>query len=445
MKLVIYSSNQVGANYLLMHCLAHGDLNAVICSRFDEVIDILMAEEPVDALLIEQEMGCEKIFRYLLSTDSTIPILLITLQKQAQHEYPELKIVSSLTFKEERASLFEKLAPYLARTDPGAAPFCRVPAPLLLHLPHLSVDLFVRLSKIKFVKLVRSGTKLTTDELSRVMDRKKILHLYVRIEDSAVFLDHLKTYILHNLSDIEAGSERGLVTVSMIQDLCHQLYHKLGFTKEMKEIAEINIRMTLAVVGENPELSNLIHSTLFQEQNYCSSHSVLVSYFACSIASKMSWLSQHTFQKLILASLLHDIALPDIELSKIQSLTDIDDKRDRLSKEQVDSVLNHSLISAEVVKRFNIAPGEVDLIVSQHHEQPDGTGFPLGLNANKISPLASVFIVAHDLVDQISVEGDEFEMKKFIAARVDRYNSGIFKKALMVLADEGSQVLKAAA
>jgi HD-GYP domain-containing protein (c-di-GMP phosphodiesterase class II) len=65
---------------------------------------------------------------------------------------------------------------------------------------------------------------------------------------------------------------------------------------------------------------------------------------------------------------------------------------------------------------------DVDTVVAQHHELPDGTGFPRKLSGARISPLSSVFIVAHDLVYEIMHSGDEpVTIQKFIEKKRDKY------------------------
>ena len=77
----------------------------------------------------------------------------------------------------------------------------------------------------------------------------------------------------------------------------------------------------------------------------------------------------------------------------------------------------------------------MDTIVLQHHELPDGSGFPRGLYHHQISPLACVFIVAQDLLDfylanaaSAHPKADVFQA--FLAERETRYSSGTFKKIL---------------
>ena len=46
-------------------------------------------------------------------------------------------------------------------------------------------------------------------------------------------------------------------------------------------------------------------------------------------------------------------------------------------------------------------PPDVSVIIEQHHERPDGNGFPNGINFKRISVFSSIFIVAHDFVKYV--------------------------------------------
>jgi len=89
--------------------------------------------------------------------------------------------------------------------------------------------------------------------------------------------------------------------------------------------------------------------------------------------------------------------------------------------------------AAELARKFPEIPPDVDLLIMQQHELPDGTGFPRHLSAKQISPLGALFIVAHELVHFIHEKGPEFQMKDFLELNIDRYNVGQFKKILACL------------
>lgn len=277
---------------------------------------------------------------------------------------------------------------------------------------------------------------MTANELARVLQRKKLQHLYVRSDDSKLFLNQFKDVIAQKMNQLQAGGAAAIETASMVHDMCHQMFHKLGFSTELKEVTEVNINLTLASIGSDPRLQELLDAKVFQQKNYQSSHSVLLAYAACSIAANLAWSSVPTFQKLVLASLMHDISLNDPTLSKFQTRKEIEAQRESLPPANYQAVVNHSNNSADIVRQFGFAIAEVDLIVSQHHERPDGSGFPLGINATKISPLASILIVAHDLVEEVLNQGEKFHLPDFVNSRAQYYSSAVFKMALAGLAQE---------
>ena len=85
-------------------------------------------------------------------------------------------------------------------------------------------------------------------------------------------------------------------------------------------------------------------------------------------------------------------------------------------------------------------PPDVDSIIAQHHERPDGSGFPRGLTHLRIGPLATVFIVAHDIVTYLfdnDIAGANVEkgldLDKFIEQKSKTYQMGTFKKVIAVV------------
>ena len=86
-----------------------------------------------------------------------------------------------------------------------------------------------------------------------------------------------------------------------------------------------------------------------------------------------------------------------------------------------------------MARKMSEVPANVDIILAQHHERPDGSGFPRSLASNYIAPLSAVFIVAHDLADFVLSSGSDFKMASFLDQMRPHYNFGQFKKIFVVL------------
>ncbi len=93
------------------------------------------------------------------------------------------------------------------------------------------------------------------------------------------------------------------------------------------------------------------------------------------------------------AATIHDIG-------KIYVPSDILSKPGKLNPLEYEIIQTHVRGSYDILKdiKFN---GPIAQIVYQHHERMDGSGYPLGLKASDILPLAKILIVA-DVVEAMS-------------------------------------------
>ena len=114
--------------------------------------------------------------------------------------------------------------------------------------------------------------------------------------------------------------------------------------------------------------------------------------------------------------MLHDISRKNQEIAKVQNLHDLEARAFEFNLQDIEAYENH--------------PPDVDVLVVQHHERPDGSGFPSKLFAHQISPLSALFIVAHDLVSFLYDEGSHESLKDFVLRYKEQYKIGNFKKIL---------------
>ena len=79
---------------------------------------------------------------------------------------------------------------------------------------------------------------------------------------------------------------------------------------------------------------------------------------------------------------------------------------------------------------------DVDKIISQHHEQPDGTGFPGSLNARDVAPLSCMFIIAEEFVHRTFGAPLSKDMLLGIVEEFsEKYDKGNFKRPLAAFKD----------
>ena len=184
-------------------------------------------------------------------------------------------------------------------------------------------------------------------------------------------------------------------------------------------------------MGDFPALSKVLERMHNERAQYIPAHSMMTAHLACAIAVAMDWYSDVTFQKLTCAAFLHDVAIRDHVLCAVKSLAELETIHvGKFSTKLVQEYKNHPKRGAQLVSQFKEIGGEVDKVVLQHHEHPLGTGFPDSLNHTHITPLAAVFIVAHDIVDYAYDHDGKVDIENFILENETKLQSGNFKKVL---------------
>jgi HD-GYP domain-containing protein (c-di-GMP phosphodiesterase class II) len=309
----------------------------------------------------------------------------------------------------------------------------RIKTKLLLSVCPLKGDIYIRLSKNKYVKLFQEGDVFDLQDLEKYTVKKGVEYLYIRQEQCQEFAQKYLTELQHLLESDKLTVEGVGKLNQSVQETVQELSSKLGFTKEVQELTKTQVQLTVKSMGKDPDLSEILKKIDATAGQYISSHSTLCAYLACSIATQLQWGSETTYYKLSLASFLHDITLENHALAEISTLDELEEKKSKFTEKEIKDYKGHPAAAAEMAKAMTEVPPDVDTIIRQHHERPDGSGFPRKLNHSYIAPLSSVFIVAHDLTKYTLAAGDQFSMETFLKDVREKYKSSQFKKVLSCL------------
>jgi HD-GYP domain-containing protein (c-di-GMP phosphodiesterase class II) len=408
-------------------------------SSVQGALDILLGEEPIELIISSLQPGSDKLFKYLLSTGATIPLILIGEDPaQKLQTYPDLQILARLPASEVPEQLIKLIRQNFQAIlqNSSQSEFCRIHPELLMRTTPLKSDIYIRLSNVKYVKLFKTGSTFTQKDLEKYLLRKKVNYLYIKTTETQEFVSKFSDDLARLVATATPGEKGLLETSSQVHVLIRELADRLGFDPTVQELARQHIQLTIKGLGQSPQLTSALSQSQMKDLNYISSHSVLLANIACSLATIMKWPSETTFKKLVLASLFHDFTIQDPDLAKISTRDELEKARPSLTEEQYQSIANHPHKCVELIKELKELPGEVDFLILEHHERPDGSGFPAGLTAMQITPLSSIFIVAHDLLDQMVLEGSNFSLKVFLKRVDPLYQNGTFKQIWKVLSQQ---------
>jgi hypothetical protein len=227
-------------------------------------------------------------------------------------------------------------------------------------------------------QLVLSAGKAVDLEILGELARRQCLHVYFADDCEPQETDLLRPYNAAHMRQLRISFED---TPSLIDNL--------GLSLERGEYADVSdieqsIESNLVAVKRDPAaaLATALNIDLPTEHSP-SLRSVRLSCMSM-VAAQLMGCSDSDCKSVGRAGLLHDISLPADRLSLNRIL-----EKSAESEPIVNFYRTHPLRSAELLRKGLLGINELDLVlVSQVHEQCDGSGFPRGLKKHRLHPLS---------------------------------------------------------
>ncbi len=400
--------------------------------------EILTNRDPlIDLIIYDFQKDPIKNFRRLRSSSGVIPCIVCLSGISTEMKAEEKSFIRLI----DRAKLTEEIQNTMKDfLSKGAIPgesadereYFAIRTRILLSVCPLKGDIYIRLSAQKFVKLFREGDDFNEADLVKYTLKKGVNYLFIKRNQTDEFISKYLADLQALTSKENLSTEEVSRSAESVHETVQELGKRLGFNEGVQQLARTQIAMTMKAMGKSPALGDVLKKLEQSRGEYVASHSLMTGFLACAIASYMDWKSEATFFKLNLAAFLHDITLDNQKLAACETIQDL--SKEPFKEEEMEAFRNHPQNAADIARRFSEVPPDVDTIIAQHHERPDGTGFPRRLSGNYIAPLASIFIVAHDLARYSRLRPNEkIDVKEFIKQGALKYKSSQFKKVLAVL------------
>ncbi len=418
--------------------IAHGrhdllELYGDIIESVDESLVILKAEsyqkaqtilrkEDIDCIICDQNLpGGSGLDLFVFSkTQGRIPFALSG-DKEAESipEYEEYKkdIFSYILQSQAVPSILNVVTALKKKKNKATkkSSYTRVRMGNLSKMKTMVCDIYLQLSEKKHVKVMNSGGAFTKKDFNRY-ENKGLAYLYIKKEDSRAFMRQLLKSIEESLK-IKVSHKDNVMDLARISHLAiYDSIQSLGVTPEAQELIQVNMQMAIDTVKDSDISTRLFSKLESNPEAYINVHSTALSFLTCALASVMPWRQESSYYKLSLAAILHDISLSNHKLAAIQNLEDLEKNKELFKQKEREEYKKHPLQIAQMVRNIESIPPDVDNIILQHHEQPDGKGFPHKLRAPRISHLSSLFIISHDIIHFLLRENgtiqDYFEKNK---------------------------------
>ncbi len=292
-----------------------------------------------------------------------------------------------------------------------------------------SFDIFFRSTDGKMVLYSAGGERVEQDVLDKIHECN-IEYLYINRKDRNGYRQYIETHLESILTDPAiAIPQRAKAAYQSIVHVAEQLF------KQPKGEAFQRYRATVLatldfVYRDNVALQNLIGMTTLDFSIY--NHSINVGIFSIGLVKEILGDNQDfNLNEIVTGFFLHDIG-------KCRIPRDILYKRGPLSRAEWKCIQDHVDEGIKILAEHDLLLPETKIIVSQHHERHDGSGYPHKLHGDEIHTFARICSIA-DMFDGLTSyrpfrkEHSSFEALRIMKNEMFRHFDPVFFQTFVKL------------
>ena len=228
-------------------------------------------------------------------------------------------------------------------------------------------------SEVRYVLYCRRDAVFDEAKKS-ILVAQQIKSLFIKKEEQQTFYDYLEKNFHHIISDTSIPpDEKTKIVHGAATNLVKDLFEdpRSGSIDRTKAFAH---NMVDYVLLDTSAAQSLLKIAIHEYNTY--THSVNVSAIGTLFGQKIG-LGVTNLKGLCAGILLHDVG-------KTKISTDILNKEGKLTTEEFEIIKKHPEYGAEILDETGTEFKEERIVTIQHHENNDGTGYPYGLNKDKI-------------------------------------------------------------
>lgn len=285
-------------------------------------------------------------------------------------------------------------------------------------------ELKIKPSQIKIgyaIKLPCSWTKHPFLSASFVVESQQQIDIIQNIELDFVFFYPEKSQVPKKIEQVSVPESASESSVAAETQKLHQLKqqrieaaktHRAALQKTEKAFVQSleQVKSMMQMLGSRPlnaiedsqKLINNLTQTILnaqsmvislmvnsnkEEQNFYS-HCLNVSVLSMLLAEKMG-LSETEIEAVGMGALFHDIG-------KLKIPSQITRKKTGFTQPELNLLKMHPRYGIELINLTKIFPESAKVIILQHHEYADGTGYPSGLMGEQIDKLSRIVSVVNE-------------------------------------------------
>jgi len=263
--------------------------------------------------------------------------------------------------------------------------FLPVPLALLCLTKELPVDVYWRAHSGSEPVLLRSHKiEVADDEFSKLLE-SGVESVYIPRDQGEIFQKHLQDNVSNILSDTDIPIDQRMSFLNSTgRTMLKEVFRSDNVDKTLESVTVLSEHMTTLISGNDVVAGELFNVLNHDYHTY--THSYNVASYAMLLAQELGFRDEAELTRISMGGLLHD-------LGKLRIPNYILTKKERLSDTEWQTIQKHPTDGfAALAERDDLTFDQL-MMVYQHHEKLDGSGYPIGIDGDEITVLARICTV----------------------------------------------------
>jgi putative nucleotidyltransferase with HDIG domain len=257
----------------------------------------------------------------------------------------------------------------------------------------MPASLFLRLKPNTYILIGKPGEVVQISSMKGFHHEN--FHVFVRKTEKNLVTSFISRLVNTTLENPELGFD---AKAGFIQNLLADSFDELEKSKFTTFSKLRNVGSQLVRLSKQAPSIDQALRLLKDQKPSDSRHSMATCVVSLMMAEEANQLNNLNQEKLVAGALLHDVGLRHLPPSfKHRSPHE-------WSAQELQIYESHPIKGAEMLRQIQGMSVEVMLIVSEHHENSQGTGFPKRIRDVKMNPLSKIVALADCVTDLILPE-----------------------------------------
>lgn len=306
--------------------------------------------------------------------------------------------------------------------------FLAVPTSSLIHRKSALSDLYIKMPTGRMIKLAHRGGSIDVERINR-LGSKNVQYLYVHRIDFGMLVAEL----VRGAEKInEVQQIPGDIKLAKFFNISESVFTELIKLPLSDDSMSHAIRISAEIstsLKTKPDFAKAVEVLMTVGEDF-SKHSLATVIVVSMMMEAMEWTSEKMITTMTQAAFFHDIGFKELPKGLFEK------KRIEMTREEVELYETHPTRSVQILSSLNFISADVLRTVAEHHEIPNGQGFPGRIRGERIYPLARLLsfsnYLSHELFDSLK-QGDNFDPYE-VFSRIETTYGTMFGADLMKFA-----------